>query len=155
MILVKWMIACLHACRSVMPQEVKIPWRNNEKLSVWSSNNQQFNEWPNKLTWNLIATFHFDHAVCDHLNKHTWQHCRRIQDFRRRNCKAQYLLYSFHQLYFFWTRRLRLCCHQSKLFITAGVVVNVSSVQRRQQWTRTAGLELGSETNRWKDRSAN
>ena len=32
MILVKWVIACLHACCSVMPQEVKIPGKNNEKL---------------------------------------------------------------------------------------------------------------------------
>ena len=34
MILVKWVIACLHACCSVMPQEVKIPGRNKEGMSV-------------------------------------------------------------------------------------------------------------------------
>ena len=36
MILVKWVIACLHARCSVMPQEVKIPGRNKKELSVRS-----------------------------------------------------------------------------------------------------------------------
>ena len=155
MILVKWVIACLHARCSVMPQEVKIPGRNKKELSVRS--------------------FEINNTMCDHINRHaisSWVFTLSLRclppsaqapgnivvefkTFAAEIAKLNIFFIHFINDIFFWTRRLRLCCHQSKLFITAGVVVNVSSVQRRQQWTRTAGLELGSETNRWKDRSAN